>query len=291
SKTKVIMPVDIGGLPCDYDAIHHLVNETAVRKLFSATTAEQQLLGRIMVLADAAHSIGAWYHGKRTGILADATVFSFHAVKNLTTAEGGAVCLHLPAPFDNAVIYQQLNTKSLHGQNKDALAKMQKGNWEYDIVEAGMKCNMPDVLAAIGLATFREYETTQLPKRKLVVEQYLEGFRKLEWAELPVFRTTEKESSYHLFMLRIKGIDVSKRNNIIQKIFDQDVAVNVHFKPLPLLTYYKNMGYRMEDYPLAFDNYSREISLPVYVDLTAAQVSTVIEAVINAVKEVIHSPE
>ncbi|MEO6166067.1 MAG: DegT/DnrJ/EryC1/StrS family aminotransferase [Chitinophagales bacterium] len=286
SKTKVIMPVDIGGFPCDYDAINHLVNEEQARKLFSANTTEQHLLGRIMILADAAHSIGALYHGKRTGILADATVFSFHAVKNLTTAEGGAVCLHLPQPIDNAVIYQQLNTKSLHGQNKDALAKMQKGNWEYDIVEAGMKCNMPDVLAAIGLATFREYESTQLPKRKLIVEQYLEGFRNLEWAQMPSIKTAEKESSYHLFMLRVKNIDVVKRNAIIQKIFDQDVAVNVHFKPLPLLTYYKNMGFRMEDYPVAFDNYSREISLPVYVDLTTDQVNSVISAVTNAVAQI-----
>ncbi|MEP7128732.1 MAG: DegT/DnrJ/EryC1/StrS family aminotransferase, partial [Chitinophagales bacterium] len=180
-----------------------------------------------------------------------------------------------------------LNTKSLHGQNKDALAKMQKGNWEYDIVEAGMKCNMPDVLAAIGLATLREYEAVQLPRRKLVVEKYLEAFRKFDWAQLPVVHTADKESSYHLFMLRIKNIDEPKRNAVIQKIFDQDVAVNVHFKPLPLLTYYKNLGYRMEDYPVAFDNYACEISLPVYVDLTDEQINTVVNAVEHAVKEII----
>lgn len=286
SKTKVIMPVDIGGLPCDYDSINRLVTEGNIKKLFTSRTPAQQTLGRIMVLSDAAHSIGAIYNSKKTGALADSTVFSFHAVKNLTTAEGGAVCLSLPEPFDNSVIYQQLNTKSLHGQNKDAMAKMQKGNWEYDIVEAGMKCNMPDVLAAIGLATFREYESSHLPKRKYIIERYLNAFGKYKWAQLPIVKSADKESSYHLFMLRIKNIDALKRNAIIQKIFDQDVSVNVHFKPLPLLTYYRNLGYRMEDYPIAFDNYSREISLPVYVDLTDEQIEMVVAAVINAVKDV-----
>ncbi|MGB3076344.1 MAG: DegT/DnrJ/EryC1/StrS family aminotransferase [Chitinophagales bacterium] len=287
TRTKVIMPVDLGGLPCDYKAINQLVNDEAVKKNFSSNTPAQQTLGRILVLSDAAHSIGASYQEKKTGTLADATVFSFHAVKNLTTAEGGAVCLNLPSPFKNEIIYQQLNTKSLHGQNKDALAKMQKGNWEYDIVEAGMKCNMPDVLAAIGLATLREYEAVQLPRRKLIVQKYLEAFSKFDWAQLPVVHTADKESSYHLFMLRIKDIDVIGRNAIIQKIFDQDVAVNVHFKPLPLLTYYKNLGYRMEDYPVAFDNYAREISLPVFVDLTDEQMNMVVNAVAHAVKEII----
>lgn len=284
--TKVIMPVDLGGLPCDYEAINQLVKEGDVKKLFSATTAAQQKLGRIMILSDAAHSIGATYKGNKTGSLTDATVFSFHAVKNLTTAEGGAVCLALPSTFSNEEIYQQLNTKSLHGQNKDALTKMQKGNWEYDIVEAGMKCNMPDVLAAIGLATLRQYEQLQLPKRKRIVEKYVSAFEKHDWAELPFLQTADKKSSCHLFMLRIKNIDVEKRNAIIQKIFDQDVAVNVHFKPLPLLTYYKNLGYQMEDYPVSFDNYSREISLPVYVDLTDDQINTVVKTVASAVKAI-----
>lgn len=287
ARTKVIMPVDIGGLPCDYAAINRVVNEMQHKQKFVPATAEQEKLGRIMVLSDAAHSIGATYQGKRTGTLADATVFSFHAVKNLTTAEGGAVCLHLPAPFDNAFIYRQLNTKSLHGQNKDALAKMQKGNWEYDIVEAGMKCNMPDVLAAIGLATFRSYENMHLPRRKQLAHRYAEAFKEFDWAQLPVIDTSDKTSSYHLYMLRIRNIHVAQRNAIIQNIFDQDVAVNVHFKPLPLLTYYKELGYKMEAYPVAFDNYSREISLPLYVDLTDEQLDLVVKAVIKARHDVL----
>ncbi len=288
-RTKVIMPVDIGGLPCDYDAINSLVSEDRFVHLFAPSTAEQQTLGRILVLADAAHSIGATYRGKKTGALTDATVFSFHAVKNLTTAEGGAVCLNLPSPFDNDAVYRQLNTKSLHGQNKDALEKAQKGGWEYDIVEAGMKCNMPDVLAAIGLASLREYESVQLPKRKQVIAQYQAAFSKMKWAEVPETHSMLRESSYHLFMLRIHGIDEQRRNAVIRKIFDQDVAVNVHFKPLPLLTYYKQLGYNIVDYPVAYDNYAREISLPVYVDLTKEQILMVASTVSKCVQEVLET--
>lgn len=288
-RTKVIMPVDIGGLPCDYDAINSLVSEERIVHLFTPSTAAQRTLGRILVLSDAAHSIGATYKGKKTGALTDATVFSFHAVKNLTTAEGGAVCLNLPSAFDNDAVYRQLNTKSLHGQNKDALEKAQKGGWEYDIVEAGMKCNMPDVLAAIGLASLREYEAVQLPKRKLIIEQYRAAFSKMKWAQVPETHSPLRESSYHLFMLRIHGIDERKRNNVIRKIFDQDVAVNVHFKPLPLLTYYRQLGYDIIDYPVAYDNYAREISLPVYVDLSGEQILTVASAVSKAVEEVLET--
>lgn len=288
-RTKVIMPVDIGGLPCDYDAINSLVREERFTHLFAPATVEQQTLDRIMVLADAAHSIGATYRGKKTGALTDATVFSFHAVKNLTTAEGGAVCLNLPPAFDNEAVYRQLNTKSLHGQNKDALEKAQKGGWEYDIVEAGMKCNMPDVLAAIGLASLREYESVQLPKRKQVIEQYQAAFNTMKWAEIPETHSLLRESSYHLFMLRIHGIDEQRRNAVIRKIFDQDVAVNVHFKPLPLLTYYKQLGYDILDYPVAYDNYAREISLPVYVDLTKDQILKVAATVAKCVQEVLET--
>ncbi|MBX7107193.1 MAG: DegT/DnrJ/EryC1/StrS aminotransferase family protein [Chitinophagales bacterium] len=288
-RTKVIMPVDIGGFPCDYDAVNRLVREEWAIRLFTPRGASQEALGRILVLSDAAHSIGASAHGKKTGSLTDATVFSFHAVKNLTTAEGGAVCLNLPAPFNNNAVYRQLNTKSLHGQNKDALAKMQKGSWEYDIVEAGMKCNMPDVLAAIGLASLRDYESVQLLKRKQVIEQYHAAFKEMSWAQLPVTHTGDRASSCHLYMLRIHDIDEQQRNAVIQKIFDQDVAVNVHFKPLPMLTYYKELGYDIHDYPVAYDNYAREISLPVYVDLTKEQISMVVTAVAKAVKEVLQA--
>lgn len=284
-KTKVIMPVDIGGLPCDYESIMNLAKGSSA--LFKASNDVQQKLGRILVLSDTAHSIGAFYKGKKVGGDVDASVFSFHAVKNLTTAEGGAVCLNLPAPLNNEEIYQALNIKALHGQNKDALAKMQKGSWEYDVVEAGYKWNMPDILAAIGLVELERYDSETLPRRKEIFDQYLVNFSNKDWAQLPVYKTDNSESSYHLFLLRIKNISEQQRNKIIQLISEKDVSVNVHFKPLPLLSFYKSLGYKMEDYPIAFDNYSREISLPVYFNLTGEQVDFVSNTVIESVEKVL----
>lgn len=284
-KTKVIMPVDIGGFPCDYESIMNLAKGSSA--LFKASNDVQQKLGRILVLSDTAHSIGAFYKGKKVGGDVDASVFSFHAVKNLTTAEGGAVCLNLPAPLNNEEIYQALNIKALHGQNKDALAKMQKGSWEYDVVEAGYKWNMPDILAAIGLVELERYDSETLPRRKEIFDQYLVNFSNKDWAQLPVYKTDNSESSYHLFLLRIKNISEQQRNKIIQLISEKDVSVNVHFKPLPLLSFYKSLGYKMEDYPIAFDNYSREISLPVYFNLTSEQVDFVSNTVIESVEKVL----
>ena len=284
-KTKVIMPVDIGGFPCDYESIMNLAKGSSA--LFKASNDVQQKLGRILVLSDTAHSIGALYNGKKVGGDVDASVFSFHAVKNLTTAEGGAVCLNLPAPLNNEEIYQALNIKALHGQNKDALAKMQKGSWEYDVVEAGYKWNMPDILAAIGLVELERYDSETLPRRKEIFDQYLVNFSNKDWAQLPVYKTDNSESSYHLFLLRIKNISEQQRNKIIQLISEKDVSVNVHFKPLPLLSFYKSLGYKMEDYPIAFDNYSREISLPVYFNLTGEQVDFVSNTVIESVEKVL----
>ncbi len=290
-KTKVIIPVDIGGFPCDYKSINSLVRKPSIVKKFLPANDTQKKLGRILVLSDAAHSIGAWYKGKRSGSLTDLSVLSFHAVKNLTTAEGGAVCLNLPVPFDNEQLYQEFCIKSLHGQTKDAFSKMQKSTWEYDVLEAGYKLNMPDVLAAIGLAQLAEYDNEVLKRRKIIWEQYEKGFTKYPWAQLPPGNSTGQQkdthSSYHLYALRIAGVDEQKRNKIIQKIFDRGVAVNVHFKPLPLLSLYKKLGYRMSDYPVAYDNYSREISLPLYFDLTDEQIGAVINAVVNSVEEVI----
>ena len=286
-KTKVIMPVDIAGWPCDYKTIMKLVNDDDVKSKFKFSDAIQKILGRILVLSDAAHSLGATVQGKYTGVLADATVFSFHAVKNLTTAEGGAVCLNLPAPFDAEIIYSQLSVKALHGQNKDALAKTQKGNWEYDIVEAGYKWNMPDVLAAIGLVELNRYESEILPERRRIVQQYENAFRKYSWAQLQTHQNENQNSSAHLYLLRIKNISEQQRNAIIQKIFDKDVSVNVHFKPLPLLSFYSVLGYEMKNYPVAFDNYSREFSLPVFVGLTDEMIEQVVVAVVNSVEEII----
>jgi len=238
-------------------------------------------------LSDSAHSFGGNYFNKKAGSLADVSVFSFHAVKNLTTGEGGAVCLNFPAPFDNQELYEELCVKTLHGQNKDALAKTQKGNWRYDIVEAGYKSNMTDIMAAIGQVELARYEMEILPKRKTICNQYIEHLKQYAWAELPIYTTNEKEGSYHLFPLRIKGVTEEQRDEIIKEIFDCDVSVNVHFMPLPNMSFYKNLGYDVLDYPVALDNYSREISLPVFYDLTDEMVEIVLNAVVRSVKKVL----
>jgi len=285
TRTKVIMPVDIGGWPCDYGELNTLVRESAIVKLFKATTPEQEKMGRILILSDAAHSIGATYHGHKTGRLTDISVFSFHAVKNLTTAEGGAVCLNLPVPFNNDEEYRRLNTKSLHGQNKDALAKTQPGKWRYDIEEAGYKYNMTDIQAAMGLVELARYDELILPRRRKIFDLYTEAFSAYDWAETPVFTTTERTSSYHVYALRIRNISESRRDAIISRIFEKEVSVNVHYVPLPMMSFYKNMGYAIAGYPVAFDIYSREISLPVYFDLTDEQVNLVVQAVVKSVEE------
>ncbi len=287
SKTKVIMPVDIGGWPCDYDAILQLVNRHEVKSLFNSEGDEQKKLGRIMVLSDAAHSLGATYKERKTGTLADATVFSFHAVKNLTTAEGGAIALNFPPPFNNEELYSYLCIYSLHGQNKDALAKMQKGNWKYDIITAGYKCNMTDLQAALGLVELQRYDEDTLVKRKYICRFYSDFFKSKSWAKVPLQLSNERESSYHLFPLLIKQITEEQRDRIIAGIFNRDVSVNVHFIPVPLLSFYKNQGYRMEDYPNAYNLFSREISLPVFYDLTGEQLNIVVNAVAAAVEDVI----
>ncbi len=287
SKTKVIMPVDFAGFPCDMDEINALVNCADIKSIFSPSTAEQKMLGRILVLSDSAHSIGAFYKEKHTGALCDVAVFSFHAVKNLTTAEGGAIALNMPAPFDNEEIYKALCIKTLHGQNKDALAKTLKGGWRYDIVEPGYKCNMMDIQAAIGLVELERYDSENLVRRKQIVNQYNAVLSKLPWAQLPVVGTKDKTSSYHLYPLRIKGISETQRDLIIDKISNMEVAVNVHFIPLPLLSFYKGIGFEMGNYPVAFDNYSREITLPLYFNLTDENVKTVLNALIESVESVL----
>ncbi|GIV40786.1 MAG: aminotransferase [Vicingaceae bacterium] len=285
--TKVIMPVDIAGFPCDYDELLDLVNQQEIKSLFKPSNERQEILGRILILSDSAHSFGAYYKGKRSGSLADFSVFSFHAVKNLTTAEGGAVCIQMPQSFDADEIYKSLSIKSLHGQTKDALAKMQIGNWRYDIVEPGFKCNMTDIQAAMGLAELPKYDKETLPKRKYIFEKYTERLKNYSWAQIPVYKTDDKESSYHLYPLRIKGINEQQRDKIMDVVFSHDVAVNVHFQPLPLLSAYKSRGYKMEDYPVAYDNYSREISLPVYYDLSDQQIGWVLDALIDGVNRVL----
>jgi len=285
AKTKVIMPVDLGGLPCDYAALYELIEQK--KDLFKAASPQQEKLGRILLAADAAHSFGALYQGKRVGSIADITVFSFHAVKNLTTAEGGAISFHLPEAFDHDEIYKTFNIKILHGQSKDALAKTQKGAWRYDVLEPGFKCNMTDIQAAIGLIELGRYQEN-LDRRKVIFEHYDQAFKKTSWAWTPLYENQEKCCSYHLYQLRIKDITEAQRDAIIQEIFEHDVAVNVHFQPLPLLSAYKNLGYQITDFPQAYANYSTEISLPVYYDLNDEQVKQVIAAVVASVEKILN---
>jgi dTDP-4-amino-4,6-dideoxygalactose transaminase len=285
SKTKVIMPVDFGGFPCDYDEINALAIKH--QSLFKPSSKNQEILSRILILSDSAHSFGATYKGKKCGSLTDVSVFSFHAVKNLTTAEGGAIALNLPAPFDNLEVYNYLCMLTLHGQNKDALAKTQKGNWKYDIIEAGYKCNMTDLSAAIGLVEIERYDDETQVKRKQIFEAYDLALSADNRLQIPTHVTATKNGCYHLYPLRIKGITEQQRDAIMKEIFDCDVSVNVHFIPVPSTTFYKNLGYDMTNYPVTYDNFSREISLPVYYDLTMEQVQIVISAVINSVNKVL----
>ena len=266
-RTKVIMPVDIGGLSCDYDAIMSMVRAPENISRFKPANEHQKMLGRILVLADAAHSFGAMYKGVRVGAQTDVMGFSFHAVKNLTTAEGGAVTLNLPEPFDNNQIWKALNVSALHGQTKDALSKTIAGQWRYDIVEAGFKCNMTDLQAAIGLVELNRYDDDTLLRRKKICERYNHHFADKPWFIAPKFGDNIRESCYHLYMLRVNGFSEENRDSLITALAQKGIALNVHFQPLPLLSFYKQLGYHIEDYPNAWNNYKSEISLPVYYDL------------------------
>lgn len=276
-RTKAIIPVDLGGWMADYDAIFALVNSAEGRAKFQAKTPEQEKLGRILVLADAAHSIGAQYKGRNCGTCADATVLSFHSVKNITTGEGGAVCLNLPEPFDHAAEYQFLKAFALNGQTKSAFEKNQLGAWRYDIIAQGLKINMPDICAAIGLAQIRRYQEDLLPDRIRMFEQYQAGFKACDWALLPVLRDTfGSQSSAHLYLLRIKNATELQRDAIIQRVSERGIGVNVHYIPMPMLSLFKNLGYQIADYPNTYALYQGEISLPIYNGLSADQIAQVI---------------
>ena len=285
-KTKAIIAVDISGFLADYDALNTLVREEAMINQFTPNNELQEKLGRILVISDAAHSFGATLNGKRAGSLTDISSFSFHAVKNLTTAEGGALCFNLPENFDHDEIYKDFCVKILHGQSKDALAKTQKGAWKYDVNEPGFKCNMTDLQAAIGLIELERYQEN-LDRRKQIFDAYTSAFEQEDWAIIPPYKTDTKESSYHLYLLRVDGATEQQRDEIIREIAEMDVAVNVHFQPLPLLTAYAKRGYRIENYPEAYAKYANEISLPVYYDLSDDNLKTVIETVKIAVAKVL----
>lgn len=283
-RTKAVIPVDMGGLPADYDAIRRVLAEPAIADLFHPATERQVTLGRILLLSDAAHSIGSTYDGRPNGQLADATVFSLHSVKNVTTGEGGAICLALPEPFDNDAEYLFLRAFALNGQTKSAFEKNQPGAWRYDIVDQGMKVNMPDIGAAIGLAQIRKYESQLLPERKRIFARYQDAFGQHEWAILPLEHDDRRESSCHLYLLRIAGADEERRDAIIQAVAERGVAVNVHYIPMPMLTLFRSRGYRIEDYPTTYALYANEITLPLYNGLTGEQVDEVVAAVVAAVE-------
>lgn len=286
-RTKAIIPVDIAGFPCDYDAIMHLVNETHIRSLYCADTYNQSKLGRILVLNDAAHSLGAWYKEDiRTGSETDVAIFSLHAVKNVTTAEGGAICLNLPKPFDNELLYNQLRQMSLNCQTKDAFSKSKAGGWRYDIVGFGMKINLADVNAAIGLAQIRKYDDLLL-ERKRIFDLYDSSFRKCNWAVLPPASDGKRKTSYHIYALRIKDFTEHQRDLMIDEIAQKGVAVNVHFIPLPMLSFFKHQGYDIKDFPVAYSNFKCEISLPIYPQLSDDEVNYVISAVTDAYEQVV----
>ncbi len=287
-KTKAIIGVDFGGWPCDYDAFYSIVNEADVKNKFHPTNEEQRTLGRILVLADAAHSLGAVYKNKVVGSVADITVFSFHAVKNATTAEGGVICFNMPAPFVNEQIYKTLKLWSMNGQTKDAFTKSKNGGWKYDIVYPGFKINMPDVLAAIGVAQMKKYNKVIQAERIRIFKYYNICFKKCDWAITPNFKKDNCLSACHLYPLRIKSINEEQRDKIIDYIAEKNIAVNVHFIPLPMLTIFKNAGYSISDYPQSYKQYANEISLPIYPQLTNEQCRQVVEVVIKAVNFVIH---
>lgn len=280
-KTKAVIPVDIGGVMCDYGAIFDAVNSK--RNLFSPKNDIQDGFSRVIVVADSAHSFGAKQNGKMSGSVADFTSFSFHAVKNLTTAEGGAATWKSQPFIDSEELYKQHMLLSLHGQSKDALAKTKAGSWEYDIIEPYYKCNMTDIMAAIGLAQLKRY-SGMLKSRKEIIEYYNAQFDSMGLGYLKHFGD-DFASSGHLYLARLYGMNLEQRNSIITKMAELGVATNVHYKPLPMLTAYKKMGFDINDFPNAYDMFKNEITLPLYSTLTDKQAEYVIACLKKAIAE------
>ncbi len=279
-RTKVIIPVDLAGKMCDYDAIYEAIESK--KSLFKARNDLQAVFNRIIVMADAAHAFGATRRGKKCGQVADFTCFSFHAVKNLTTAEGGAVVWRNDLGLDEEELYKQYMLYSLHGQSKDAFAKTQKGAWEYDILFPGYKCNMTDVLAAIGLVQLDRYGKTQA-RRRQIIEMYDKAFRPLGVDSLEHFGSNFS-SSGHLYLMRIPGITEAQRNSLILELAELGISCNVHYKPLPMLTAYANLGFSVQNYPNAFNVYQSEITLPLHTLLSDEDVYYVIDGLKGGIK-------
>ena len=278
-RTKVVIPVDLAGIPCDYDKIFRVVESK--KHLFHPRNDIQKAFGRVIVSADAAHAFGATWHGKKIGSVADFTSFSFHAVKNFTTAEGGALTWRSREGIDNEELYRQLQLLSLHGQSKDALAKTQLGAWEYDIVSPAYKCNMTDVMAAIGLVQMKRYKGL-LARRRQLIETYNETLKDCNVALLDHFNE-EHVSSGHLYLVRLLGRDSAYRNEVITEMARREIACNVHYKPLPMMTAYKALGFDIKDYPNAYHQFENEVTLPLHTRLTEEQV----EFMLHNFKEII----
>ena len=282
-KTKAIIPVDLGGVPCDYDKIFAIVEKK--KALFQPKNEIQKAIGRIAICADTAHAFGATWHGKMCGSIADFSSFSFHAVKNFTTAEGGALAWKTIPGIDDEEIYHQLQLLSLHGQSKDALAKTKLGAWEYDIVGPWFKCNMTDIMAGIGLAQMKRYPA-MLARRKEIIAKYDAAFKPLGVEVLDHYND-KHQSSGHLYITRIAGAGLKERQEIIIKMAEAGIATNVHYKPLPMMTAYKNLGFDIKDYPNAYKRFENEITLPLHTCLTDEEVEYIIENYCKIVKEYI----
>ena len=280
-RTKAIIPVDLGGVPCDYDRLYQIVEKK--KALFHGKTRIQKALGRVAIMADTAHSFGASRQGRPAGCLADFSSFSFHAVKNLTTAEGGALTWRDIPGIDNEEVYKQFQLLSLHGQSKDALAKTKLGAWEYDVVGPWYKCNMTDIAAAMGLAQMKRYDQ-MLQRRKEIIGRYDAALRPMGIETLPHY-TAEHQSSGHLYITRVPGITLEQRNDIIVKMAERGVACNVHYKPLPMHTAYKNLGFDISDYPNAYARFVNEITLPLHTCLADEQVAYVLECYTEILRE------
>lgn len=272
-KTKVIIPVDLAGKPCKYDEIFEIVERK--KSLFRPNNKLQEKIGRVVVMADAAHSLGAEYKGNLSGSIADFTCFSFHAVKNFTVAEGGSVTWNRALGLDDDEIYREFQLLSLHGQSKDALSKTKLGSWEYDIVAPNYKCNLTDIASGIGLAQLKRYPDL-LKRRFEIVERYNRGFEGTRVKPFVHFEE-DKKSCCHLYIVNIEGVSEEERNEIIVKMAEKGIATNVHYKPLPMHTAYKNLGFDIKDYPNAYNNYKSQITLPLHTLLTDEQVDYIIE--------------
>ena len=278
-RTKAVIPVDLGGVPCDYDRLLFAVDSK--KHLFSARNEIQEAIGRVVIVADSAHAFGATWHGRKIGSVADFTSFSFHAVKNFTTAEGGALTWRNVEGIDNEALYHEFQLLSLHGQSKDALAKTQLGAWEYDIVYPAYKCNMTDIMAAIGLVQMKRYPAMLLRRRQLI-SRYDEVMAECNVSVLDHYNDSY-QSSGHLYLARLSGKDSSFRNSVITEMADRGIACNVHYKPLPMMTAYKALGFNINDYPNAYRQFENEVTLPLHTLLTDEQV----EFMLNNFKDIV----